>query len=87
MKITAVPVAGCQVVESPPTSQRSQMAKSGSMAMAACSAAMKGPWCVGWGDPGAVEDLSRHHPPHRLRLEYRGRQVERDPCRVPLRYR
>ena len=42
-KIVAVPVSGCSAVERPPRSQRSQVASSGRMPMAACSAACSEP--------------------------------------------
>src|ERR687884_480877 len=53
MKIVGPPVCGCRLVESPPMSQRSHMASSGSTAICECSAACSAP--SSWSSGSAVE--------------------------------
>ena len=51
-KTVGSPVSGCRAVDTPPMSQRSQVATSGSRPIAACSAACAAPGDAGRLDPG-----------------------------------
>ncbi len=70
----AAPVSGWYAVDRPPTSHRSQMAKRGSIPIAACSAACKAPGTSAAGIPSASRswDAIVHHVPHVSILRSRG---------------
>ena len=71
MKIVGPPVCGWALVESPPMSQRSHIASSGSTAICACSAACSEPSSSSGGKPSS--DAGVELEPHRLRGEARRR--------------
>ena len=70
----AAPVSGWYAVDSPPTSHRSQIAKRGSIPIAACSAACRAPGTSAGGIPSASRswDDIVHHVPHVSILRSRG---------------
>ena len=76
-KTVSRPVSGCSAVETPPMSQRSQVANSGSSPIEACSAAWAAPGRSASATPDSVEHVVGQRPPDRGRLEHPLGQVER----------
>ena len=71
MKIVGPPVCGCRLVESPPMSQRSHIASSGSTAICVCSAACSAP--SSWSSGRSAETIASGS-------SYHSAWVENDVC-------
>ena len=76
-KTVSRPVSGCSAVETPPMSQRSQVANSGSRPIEACSAAWAAPGRSASASAGLGEHVVGQRPPHRRGLQHPLGQVER----------
>ena len=73
------PVSGCSAVETPPRSHRSQVASSGSMPIAACSAACSGARQLDLVEPGALERVPASSVNQTARVRsWRAGQVQRE---------